>query len=112
MSKVIAISEIENLIRNGFEIDLISFELDIPLEEVKQIADKMNQEQADKNKKKAISKSTSKLAKMREKYDELRAENHSTPVAAPRILSSRQREIIEESIKIMQLITETVPVRR
>lgn len=110
MSKVIDVAEIENLIRSGFEIELISFELDIPLDELKQIENNMNQTQDAQKKKSESKKSTSKLEKMRTKYAELCSQNNSPQAVPEKVLSSKQREIIVEAIGMMETITETVPV--
>ena len=42
MIKYSELYEIENLIKKGFDLELISFELDIPLNEIQQLYKKMN----------------------------------------------------------------------
>ena len=73
------VKEIKNLIKKGFDLELISFELDIPIEKVRQYKlelESMRKNDLVKHSAKEIIESKNKQAhlkfeQMREKYEEL-----------------------------------------
>lgn len=109
--------EIKELIRNGFDLELISFELDIPLEDIKQIKQKIDkQESTRKGKRYSYSEIVSnrnkeahqKMQQMRERYKNLYFKSNKVDkVDNVKQLSEEEIEIINSCItKIQNSIEE------
>ena len=112
MMKLNEIEEVKKLIKNGFDLELISFELDIPIEEIKQcelelkMLEKSNlaktystqKSTSDKNK-----QTGSKMQQMRERYKKLYFTSNEIKVKQPKELP---REKVEQINLIVAEIEE------
>ena len=111
------VDEIKELIQSGFDLELISFELDIPLEDIKQIKQKIDkQERTKKSKRYSYSEIVSnrnkeahqKMQQMRERYKNLYFKSNKVDsVDNVKQLSEEEIEIINSCItKIQNSIEE------
>ncbi len=111
------VDEIKKLIQSGFDLELISFELDIPLEDIKQIKQKIDkQESTRKGKRYSYSEIVSnrnkeahqKMQQMRERYKNLYFKSNKVDkVDNVKQLSEEEIEIINSCItKIQNSIEE------
>ena len=98
---------IKNLIKKGFDLELISFELDIPIEEVKKLKSEIETSQKFREIKtysaREIIESRNKQAhlkmeRMRKKYNRLFLKSNKTEVKLPRELSEQEIELINSAI--------------
>lgn len=89
------VKQIEQLIKDGFDLDLIAFELDISMEFLKKCE---KQIQANKN-------ATSKMDQLREKYYELYYTSNKTIINDAMNLTEQQIELIES---VIQNVEETI----
>lgn len=89
------VKQIEQLIKDGFDLDLISFELDISMEFLKKCE---KQIQANKN-------VTSKMDELREKYYELYYTSNESVIKDEIKLTEQQNELIES---VIQKVEETI----
>ena len=96
MIKYSELYEIENLIKKGFDLELISFELDIPLNEIQQLYKKMNNQKKSNYGKKVDNKelANKKLEQMREKYRQLFLETKKIDNITPIELSEEETKEI------------------
>ena len=94
------VKEIEELIEEGFNLELISLELGIPIEIVKNCEIKMKTPKS--NKKQTNPKVTSKMDRLREKYKELYYGKNSSAIEKISELTNEQIEFIESVIKKCQ----------
>lgn len=116
------VEEIKKLIQGGFDLELISFELDIPIEEVKQC--KLDIENSKKNStnktiysaKDIINKKNnnahSKISKMRDRYRQLYFISNKDEVIRPKSLSPQEMKLIRTVLSTIQEAIEkmkTVP---
>ena len=93
--------QIKKLIKNGFDIKLISFELDIPVEELIQY--KMEIEQS-----KESNKANSKITQMREKYKKLYFRSNNIEIERPQSLSEDDIELIKNVITEIEKKVEEI----
>ena len=109
MTKYSELCEIEKLIKKGFDLELISFELDIPLKEIQQLHKIMkNQEKPTNNEENNHRKKTNnkelmnkKIEQMRERYQQLFFENNKKDNIA-------QIKVSEEETKQINLCISTI----
>lgn len=108
--------EIKKIIKSGFDLELISFELDIPLEEIKELKkelDKQNRTVKTRSAKEIIDERNNaahkKMVQLREKYMQLYLRNNKTVTTGQKELSPKEiREIeliigkIEQNIQSIQ----------
>lgn len=87
------IEEIKKLIQNGFDLNLISFELDIPIAQVKKYKKEL---ETSKN------RTHSKIEQMREKYKELYFKNCKVESTRPKPLSQEDIELIDKVIETIE----------
>lgn len=115
--KLNEIEEVKKLIKNGFDLELISFELDIPIEEIKQC--KMELETIKKsNLTKTYSakeiidsenkQAHSKMQQMRERYKKLYFTSNKIEVKQPKELPSQKVEQINSVIAEIEEIAESI----
>ncbi len=110
------VDEIKELIQSGFDLELISFELDIPLEDIKQIKQKIDkQESTKKSKRYSYSEIVSnrnkeahqKMQQMRERYKNLYFKSNKVDNVKQKQLTEEEIEIINSCItKIQNSIEE------
>lgn len=108
------VEEIKKLIKNGFDLELISFELDIPIEEIRQC--KLELETSNKP---GLVKTYSareimdgknkyahlKMEQMRERYKKLFFKSNNVEVKRPKELSKQEIELINSVItKIEEIV--------
>lgn len=110
------VEEIKKLIKNGFDLELISFELDIPIEEIRQC--KLELETIKKsNSVKTYSAreiidsknkhAHSKMQQMRERYKKLFFKSNNVEVKRPKELSKQEIELINSVItEIEEIVKE------
>lgn len=100
------IEEIKQIIKKGFDLELISFELDIPIEELKKYKDEIernnNLSKTKKHNEKEIIdkkniKAHSKMQKMREKYNQIFFTDNKKEINLPNV-SKQQIELINSVI--------------
>ena len=100
------IEEIKQIIKKGFDLELISFELDIPIEELKKYKDEIERNNnlsktKTHNEKKIIDKKNikahSKMQKMREKYNQIFFTDNKKEINLPNV-SKQQIELINSVI--------------
>jgi len=108
------VEEIKKLIKNGFDLELISFELDIPIEEIRQC--KLELETSNKSglvktysaREIIDSKNKyahSKMEQMRERYKKLFFKSNNVEVKQPKELSKQEIELINSVItKIEEIV--------
>lgn len=114
MIKHNAVEEIKKLIRNGFDIELISFEFDIPIEDIRSLKLEMETENKTNSARtysaKEIIDSENKKAhlkmdEMRKKYKKLYFKSDKSEVKMPKELSKLELELIDSGIiKIEEII--------
>lgn len=106
--------EIKKLIESGFDLELISFELDIPLEQVKQCKLDMETSNNTKTKTSYTAKDIidernkhahSKISKMRGKYKKIYFRSDKLEIVIPEALSQQEMESIR---KVIATIQETI----
>ena len=118
MIKCTETEQIKGLIKDGFDLELISFELDIPIEEVRQIKVEMEKTKQPKLIKTYSAKEIieikneqahSRMEQIRKKYEKLFSKSNQVSVQKSKRLSAQEVEQInsvitkmEESIKGMQ----------
>ena len=96
------VKEIKNLIKKGFDLELISFELDIPIEKVRQYKlelESMRKNDSVKHSAKEIIESKNKQAhlkfeQMREKYEELFFEDGKVETKKTQKITNRDDKLI------------------
>ena len=109
MTKYSELCEIEKLIKKGFDLELISFELDIPLKEIQQLHkiiksqeklanNEKNNPRKETNNKELINK---KIEQMRKRYQQLFFENNKKDNIA-------QIKVSEEETKQINLCISTI----
>lgn len=94
--------EIKKIIKSGFDLELISFELDIPLEEIKELKkelDKENKAVKTRSAKEIIDERNNaahkKMVQLRERYKRLYFRNNESKTINKKELSSREIKEIE-----------------
>ena len=101
------IEEIKQIIKKGFDLELISFELDIPIEELKKYKDEIERNNnlsktKTHNEKEIIDKKNikahSNMQKMREKYNQIFFTDNKKEINLPNV-SKQQIELINSVIK-------------
>lgn len=112
MLKQKEVEEIKKLIQSGFDIELISFELDVPIEQVRQC--KIDIENSKNNSTtraiysardiidKRNNHAHSKISQMREKYRQLYFRSNKVEVIRPKPLSQQDMELIRTVIATVQ----------
>lgn len=117
MMKLNEIEEVKKLIKNGFDLELISFELDIPIEEIKQCKLELEtikqpnstkiysaKEIIDSENKQAHSK----MQQMRERYKKLYFTSNKIEVKQPKELPRQKVEQIKSVIAEIEEIVESI----
>lgn len=111
------IEEVKKLIENGFDLELISFELDIPIKEIKQCKlelETMKQPNSTKtySAKEIIDSENkqahSKMQQMREKYKKLYFTSNKIEVKQPKELPRQKVEQINSVIEEIEEIAESI----
>ena len=112
MLKQKEVEEIKKLIESGFDLELISFELDVPIEQVRQC--KLDMENSKNNSTtrtiysardiidKKNNQAHSKISQMREKYRQLYFRSNKVEVIRPKPLSQQEMELIRTVIATVQ----------
>lgn len=98
------LEEIKKLIKSGFDLELISFELDIPIEVIEKCKIQLDNQSINKrnnNNKNA----SSKMEQMREKYNSLFFQNNKEEVKLPKGLTQQEVKIINS---VISTIEETI----
>ena len=98
------LEEIKGLIQKGFDLKLIAFELDIPIEQIRQLKAEIEERKAHTyENKKVDSQSYHKMQQMREKYRKLFSQDdrgESKPKnEQPKTLSPKEMQVIETIIE-------------
>ena len=117
MMKLNEIEEVKKLIKNGFDLELISFELDIPIEEIKQCKLELEtmkkpnstrtysaKEIIDSENKQAHSK----MQQMKERYRKLYFTSNKIEVKQPKELPRQKVEQINSVIAEIEEIVESI----
>ena len=99
--------EIVKLIKDGFDLELISFELDVPMEILVQLKHELENTGNKKN-----SDEVTKMEQMRQKYKELFLKSYKRNIQTPKELSAEEVELItivtnsiEEKIEEMKSLS-------
>lgn len=117
MIKLNEIEEVKKLIKNGFDLELISFELDIPIEEIKQCKlelETMKQPNSTKtySAKEIIDSENkqahSKMQQMKERYRKLYFTSNKIEVKQPKELPRQKVEQINLVIAEIEEIVESI----
>lgn len=117
MIKLNEIEEVKKLIKNGFDLELISFELDIPIEEIKQCKlelETMKQPNSTKtySAKEIIDSENkqahSKMQQMKERYKKLYFTSNKIEVKQPKELPRQKVEQINSVIAEIEEIVESI----
>ena len=117
MLKPNEVEEIKKLIKYGFDLDLISFEFDIPIEDIKQCKLELEEKRKnDLNKKRSTKKVVknnqpdSKIKQMRERYKKLFLSSDTTefvqPIEIPQETVDKINIVITEIEEIVKTIKE------
>lgn len=83
------LSEIKELIEKGFDLELMSFELDIPLEDLIQL-----KKDIETSKKIKLANSKNPMEQVRERYNKLFFANYKKEVKIPKKLTMQQIELV------------------
>ena len=83
------LSEIKELIEKGFDLELMSFELDIPLEDLIQL-----KKDIETSKKIKLANSKNPMEQVRERYNKLFFANYKKEVEIPKKLTMQQIELV------------------
>lgn len=83
------LSEIKELIEKGFDLELMSFELDIPLEDLIQL-----KKDIETSKKMKLANSKNPMEQVRERYNKLFFANYKKEVKIPKKLTMQQIELV------------------
>ena len=113
MVKPNELEEVKKLIRNGFDLELISFELDIPIEKIKQYKIELETTKKSQSTKKPRTRekmnsrnkqANSKMQKMREKYNKLYFTSN-------RIETEKQKKLPRQNVELINSIIEYIKER-
>ena len=113
MVKPNELEEVKKLIRNGFDLELISFELDIPIEKIKQYKIELETTKKSQSTKKPRTRekmnsrnkqAKSKMQKMREKYNKLYFTSN-------RIETEKQKKLPRQNVELINSIIEYIKER-
>ena len=100
------VEEIKKLINNGFDIELIAFELGIPIDEIKQRVKENNEIKTysvSEIREKKNNEAHLRLQQIREKYRKIYLKSNTVKNESYKVTSSSQeKEILEEVIKIIE----------
>ena len=120
MIKQNEVEEIKKLIRSGFDLDLISFEFDIPIQQLRQLKKELENLEArekkgtiiahnvpDKGKKKS-KKTQSEMEQMRQKYRKFYFRSNEDIIKQPKQLSQRDIEVINKVIAVVEEKVEAI----
>ena len=99
MTKNSRVEEIKKLIKNGFDLELISFELDMPIEEVNKY--KIELEKVNKK------NTYPKMEKLRERYKELFYKTNEIKLEK-QILTPQEENLINSVISEFEKIEENL----
>lgn len=111
------VKEIKNLIKKGFDLELISFELDIPIEKVRQYKLELENEGKDELVRVYRAKKTrndenkhayKKMKQMRERYEKLFFRSNKTEAKIPNTLQKQDVELINSVIAEIEEIVEKI----
>lgn len=117
MIKYNEVEEIKKLIKNGFDLELISFELDIPIEELRQYkleletSKKSNSTRTYSAKEIIDSRNKqahSKMEEMRKRYKKLFLKSNKDVVKQPKELSKQEVELINSVIAEIEEIVKEI----
>ncbi len=113
MKKQISTEKIKKLIERGFDLDLISFELEIPIETVKECKEYLEKREAPKqNESKRITEKNSYhyelMQRLRKKYNQLFYTQKTEQKIKTRQLTDNENEIIEEVISAIESKIEKI----
>ena len=107
------IDEVKKLIQNGFDLELISFELDIPLKKIQQIKQEIDEQKRTINTRRYSydeivsirnEKAHTKMQQMRERYRKLYFTTYQKDSVVRKELSEEEMETINSSITTIQNI--------
>ena len=104
--------KIKNMIKNGFDINLISFELDIPLQQIKKIEQEVIEErensfskiQTKQIKHEKSKKIRSKMDILRRKYNAMYFKSNSSVIEEKQEQSEAEEKIISQVIKRIKFL--------
>lgn len=117
MMKLNEIEEVKKLIKNGFDLELISFELDIPIEEIKQCKMELEtMKQSNSTRTYSVKEiidsenkqAHSKMQQMRERYKKLYFTSNEIKVKQPKELPRQKVEQINSVIAEIEEIAESI----
>lgn len=97
--------EIKKLVKDGFDIDLISFELDIPIEELEQIKNEINSSRVTFNDNNHI---CSRIEQMKQKYRSLFLTDNVSKNMQSKKKSNKDIDKINSAISAIQSAIETL----
>lgn len=97
--------ELKKIIKDGFDLDLISFELDIPLEELEQLKNEMNSNRITFNENNQI---CLRIEQMKQKYRALFLTDNTPKNIQSKKLSNQDIEAINSAISTIQSAIETL----
>ena len=109
--------EIKNLIRKGFDLELISFELDIPIEEIRKYKLELKNVGKDDSVRSYSAKGTEndknkygylEMKQMRERYEKLFFRSNKTGVKIPNTLQKQDVELINSVIAEIEEIVDKI----
>ena len=111
------VKEIKNLIRKGFDLELLSFELDIPIEEIRQYKLELESVGKDDSVRSYSAKGTEndknkygylEMKQMRERYEKLFFRSNKTGVKIPNTLQKQDVELINSVIAEIEEIVDKI----
>ena len=109
--------EIKNLIRKGFDLELLSFELDIPIEEIRKYKLELKNVGKDDSVRSYSAKGTEndknkygylEMKQMRERYEKLFFRSNKTGVKIPNTLQKQDVELINSVIAEIEEIVDKI----
>lgn len=111
------VKEIKHLIRKGFDLELLSFELDIPIEEIRQYKLELESVGKDDSVRAYSAKETVndknkhaylKMEQMRERYEKLFFRSNRTEPKIPNTLQKQDIELINSVIEEIEEIADEI----
>jgi len=98
------IKQIKELIKSGFDIELISFEFDIPIQELEKFKEELiNDNKKEYNEEKNNKKTNySNMEQIRRNYKKLFCKNNMTEIKKPKELSEKENQIVETAITVIK----------
>ena len=96
--KEVSEEEIRNLIKNGFDLELISFELEIPIEQIIKIRSEIKTYSANEIINQENEKAHLEMEKMRKRYNKIFFKTNKSEIKEVKQLSKEKMDLVNSMI--------------